>query len=208
MERNELHSVNLTRRQRVTSHDDGGRTSDNGERTVKSDAYIARQARRRPRLLKQWLERVESRFLGTPVDVQPHDAILLALRIAAGEVKYCDAQVTRLSEDELFERPESLIWVESPDGESNLLTEKRNGEVISRWVSLRRDAVDRMARYAKMAIDVGIEEREVNMTLRDAHQVATFFECVMNDIGLSQSQRVKLGPAMRRHITTTMDGSQ
>jgi hypothetical protein len=65
-----------------------------------------------------------------------------------------------------------------------------------------------MARYAKMAIDVGIEEREVNMTLRDAHQVATFFECVMNDIGLSQSQRVKLGPAMRRHITTTMDGSQ
>lgn len=139
--------------------------------------------------LHRWLKRVDDRFMGTPLDVDPHDALLHAIRIAAGEVAYCDAQIRRLEEDELFERPRKKTYQRLPSGSLELIEERRDAEVISRWVSLRRDAADRMARYSKMAIDAGIDERRVAVAERVADVIAPLLQNLADDLNLTSKQR-------------------
>lgn len=142
--------------------------------------------------LKDWLERVDDRFMGSPIDMDPHEALLQAIRIAAGEVAYCDAQVRRLSEDELFERPNRETYVRLPSGSLEVVEIKRDEEVISRWVRLRRDAADRMAKYAKQAIDAGIDERRVAVAERVADVLAPLLQNLADDLQLTSEQRGKL----------------
>ncbi len=130
---------------------------------------------------RNWLERVDGRFMGTPVDVNPHDAILWAMRTAAGEVHYCDAQIRKLSADEIFERPEKVSTITSDQFDS--VTETLNEEIVSRWVSLRKDAIERMAKSAKMALDVGIDERQVKLAEEQAQQLVSIISAVLVDLG-------------------------
>jgi hypothetical protein len=153
--------------------------------------------------LKSWLERVDDRFMGSPIDVHPHEALLHALRVTAGEVAYCDEQIRKLQEDELFERPAETYYAQMPSGAWQLIEEKRDAEVISRWVQLRDGSLDRMAKYSKMALDVGIEERTVQLAERQAELVTRFFESVLDELELTPEQYEKLGPAMRKNLVLT-----
>ncbi len=130
--------------------------------------------------LRNYLERVPGRFMGTPVEVAPHDAILWALRTTAGEVVYCDEQIRRLGEAELFERPTKTT---EQSGDFDTYSKVEDPEVISRWVQLRDSAVDRMAKYAKMALDVGIEERQIQLAETQAHQLVSVITAVLTDLG-------------------------
>src|SRR5437763_3860755 len=47
---------------------------------------------------------LELRAMGRPIDVDPHEAILLCIRIAAGELGYATSKVTQLEENELLVR--------------------------------------------------------------------------------------------------------
>jgi hypothetical protein len=142
--------------------------------------------------MQDWLGRVDDRFMGTAVDVEPHEALLWAIRLAAGEVAYCDAQISRLHEDELFERPLRQTYMQMPSGAFDLVEEKRDPEIVSRWAHLRKDAADRMARYAKMAIDAGIDERRVAVAERVADILAPLLENLAEDLSLTAKQRAKL----------------
>jgi hypothetical protein len=164
------------------------------------DRVTAKEARRQPSVVKEWLTRVDGRFMGTPTDIHPHDAILKAIRITNGEIDYCDAQIARLCEDELFERPLTVILAEMPDGNKELITQKRDAEVLSRWVLLRQAATDRLARYSKMALDIGIEEAQLKLAEREADMVSDYLEAVISDLSLTPDQRRKLGPSMRKHL--------
>lgn len=164
------------------------------------DKSVARRAQADPTVLRGWLDRVEGRFMGIPEDVSPIDALANAMKIAAGEVRYCTEQIARLSDEELFERPTRTVYAEMPSGGWEMVEEARDAEVISRWHQLRSAAMDRMARYAKMALDVGLEERQQALHEKQAALIARFFESVMNEVELSDEQRKLLGPTMRRHL--------
>jgi hypothetical protein len=164
------------------------------------DRAVARRAQSNPAVLLDWLERVEGRFMGVPADVSPEDALANAMRIAAGEVAYCTQQIARLSDDELFERPTRTVYAEMPSGSWEMVSEVRDAEVITRWHQLRTSAMDRMARYAKMALDVGLEDRQLAIHEKQAAVIARFFEAVMNEVELTDEQRKMLGPTMRRHL--------
>lgn len=150
--------------------------------------------------LANWMARVELRFFGSPVDMHPHEAIMFALRVTAGEVAYCDAQIERLSEDETYERPVRTIYSLMPDGHGEYIQERRDAEILSRWASLRASAIDRMARYAKMAIEVGVSELEVKLAESESKIIASFFEACMDDLELTSEQREQVGVSMRKHI--------
>lgn len=143
--------------------------------------------------LLYWLERVDGRFMGAPLDVEPHEALLHAIRVTAGEVSYCDQQITRLSEEELFEKPTRTVVTDS-DEFSSVVT-YRGEDVISRWVSLRTLAVERMAKYSKMALDAGIAERQVQVAERFADAIAPLFKGLVEDLNLTPEQ-AKLLPAV------------
>jgi hypothetical protein len=138
--------------------------------------------------------------MGTPTDIHPHDAILKVIRITNGEIDYCDKQIARLCEDELFERPLQIVRAVMPDGNAEYITEKRDAEVLSRWVLLRQAATDRLARYSKMALDIGIEEAQLTLAEREADMVSHYLEAVISDLSLTPEQRRQIGPAMRRHL--------
>jgi len=148
--------------------------------------------RRNKTSMVDWLGRVDDRFMGTAVDIDPYDALLWAIRLSAGEVAYCDAQISRLHEDELFERPARHTYMQLPSGAFELVEEKRDPETVSRWQYLRKDAADRMARYAKMAIDAGIDERRVAVAERVADILAPLLENLAEDLSLTAKQRAKL----------------
>jgi hypothetical protein len=163
------------------------------------DSVIARALNGNTTSLLTWLERVETRFYGVPTDIGAADAILYALRITAGEVEYADAQISRLTEDELFERPTTTHYVVMPDGTGEYVEEKRDSETITRWVYLRQSAVDRMAKYARMAIELGLSEREVAFAKQEAKLIAIYIEAIMDDLELTKDQRSQVGESMRRH---------
>lgn len=133
--------------------------------------------------------------MGTALDVDPHDALLHCIRIAAGEVAYCDAQISRLEEDELFERPTKKQMARMPSGKLILVEERRDAEVISRWIQFRDNAVDRMARYSKMALDAGIDERRVAVAERVADVLTPLLQNLADDLMLTPQQR-ELLPAV------------
>jgi len=141
------------------------------------------------------MERVDDRFMGTPIDVDPHDAIVHAIRITAGEVRYCDEQIRRLTEDELFERPLETSIQQLPSGKWVQIEEKRTGEVISRWVTLRDDALANLVKYSKWAIEVGIDERRVRVAERVADVIAPLLSDLAIDLNLNDEQR-RLLPAV------------
>jgi hypothetical protein len=168
--------------------------------TERWDRVTAKEARRHPSTLHDWLTRVDGRFMGTPTDIHPHDAILKVIRITNGEIDYCDMQIAKLCEAELFEQPLTVIRAEMPDGNTEYITQKRDAEVLSRWVLLRQAATDRLARYSKMALDIGIEEAQLKLAEREADLVSHYLEAVLTDLSLTPDQRKKLGPSMRRHL--------
>jgi hypothetical protein len=164
------------------------------------EAVATRQNNGNDTALRNWLERVEDRFMGTPTDIHPLDGLNQAIRITWGEVRYCDEQIRKLHEDELFERPLSVKEVEMGDGLWSV-EQKRDTEQISRWQQLRATSVERLARFSKMALDVGLEERQMQLAEREATMIARYFEAVMGDLDLTEEQRSKLGPSMRKHLS-------
>jgi hypothetical protein len=146
--------------------------------------------------LSDWLGRVDDRFMGTAIEVDPHEAIVAGISICAGEVAYCEAQISRLAEDELFERPLLTELVEMPfSHEFNTITEKRDAEVISRWVSLRDSAVDRMVKYSKIALDLGIAQERVNAATRVADAMVPLLKRLPQALSLTAEQQALL-PAL------------
>lgn len=149
---------------------------------------------------QSWLERVDGRFMGVPLDVTPEEAVIGALHLTAGEVAYCNEQIARLTDDELFERPARETYVEMPSGRCELVEVKVDPEQLSRWVQIRDSAIDRMAKYARMAAEMGVEERTIALAERQSKYITDFVEQVLEDIELTPRQHKRLGPAMRRHL--------
>lgn len=174
---------------------------------ISQDGRYAERAQQRDTVLRGWLERVEGRFFGTPTDIEPAEAIMLAIRITNGEIIYCDEQIARLSEDELFERPLKTMYAEMPSGEFEIVEEKRDAEVLSRWVSFRDNAVERLARYAKMALDVGIEERQIQLAEQQAQQLVAVITSILTDLGHDLQDIHTREVVRRRLIATSVDST-
>jgi hypothetical protein len=156
--------------------------------------------------LTDWLGRVDDRFMGTAIEVDPHEAIIAGISICAGEVAYCEAQISRIGEDELFERPLFTELVEMPfSHELNSITEKRDAEVISRWVSLRDSAVDRMVKYSKIAIDLGIDQQRVNAATRVADAMVPLLQRLPQALSLTVEQQALL-PALISATLKELEG--
>jgi len=150
--------------------------------------------------MRDWLARVDDRFMGTPIDVDPYEAILHAIRVCAGEVAYCDAQVRRLSDAELFERPAETTMAQLPSGKWIVVEETRNAEVISRWVTLRDAAMDQMVIYSEKAVKLGIDERRVRVAERVADVLAPLLSNLADDLRLTPEQRHLLPAVIDRNL--------
>jgi hypothetical protein len=67
---------------------------------------------------------------------------------------------------------------------------------------------ERAARIAKLAHEMGVDERLVNLAEHQTALVAQLLEAVADDIELTKEQRQALGPAVRRQLALMQNGSK
>lgn len=139
----------------------------------------------------------ELRFMGVALDVEPTDALLTCVRTAAGHLAYLTRKVE-----------------EVPPGGELQQAPNQNGQVLHVWARLQQDAIERLARVCKMALDAGVAERRVRLAERAGQQIAAAIERALEGMDLSNAQRAELGRRVSVELAvleatdeTTIDGT-
>lgn len=130
----------------------------------------------------------DMRFMGVPIDVEPTDALLMAVRTAAGHLAYLTAKVSTVADDDVLE---------SPNGRD---------QSLHVWGRLQQDAVDRLARVSKMALDAGVAERWVSLAQRAGEQIVGALEAAMRDVKLPPREAAALGRAFATQLVALEAG--
>lgn len=126
--------------------------------------------------------------MATPVRVSPGQAMAAVMDLTAGQLLLATQKVAELSDTELFVK-------------RNYDKAADTWEMIpNHWVALQRTLQADLAKFAKMAADAGIAERETVMKEAQTRMIATMMEAVFNELGLDPDQREKLGPAIRKQL--------
>jgi hypothetical protein len=121
--------------------------------------------------------------LGTAIPVSPAQLMKACVDLTAGSLTWAMRLVAEVGDDE----------VDEPRGRmrSRVFAEER----------------ERAARIAKMAADLGVDERLASLAEHQTAMVAQVFEAVADEIELTKEQRQALGPAVRRQLASMQNGS-
>lgn len=109
----------------------------------------------------------ELQSLGVAVYVDPIDAITESIWQTNGTVAYLQRRVQELEHDVTVDNEERVL------------------------VKLYNQALERLARLAKLALDAGLEERQVRLAEDQGRLVAELFRAALDDreLGLSELQK-------------------
>lgn len=151
------------------------------------------------------------------LNVTPWEALLTAVRIAAGKVAFCESKLAEAQSDlELEGRVERL-----GEGAEAMLIHPDTREPLgvgaftdlSFWVEKSEYWHDKLARVAKMAIDAGVAEKLVQAQMIQVQLVTRPIEAALAVLELSHEQELEVRAAMRRELAAiesenaaTLDG--
>jgi hypothetical protein len=116
--------------------------------------------------------------LGSELDVGPLDALLLAVRLAAGSVAYYRLKLQAV-----------------PEGT----------DVPATLVEGYERSLDRLTRSSKAAVDGGVAERQVRIAERVAERISLAAEEAMAELELAPAQRSRFAEAFGRALTRLED---
>ncbi len=133
---------------------------------------------------KQAAHRERANMVTRPLDIDPGQAILGAMRSAAGEVAWATAELHGMTDEEL---------VSEQDGEHFKLRFKHRAE-------------ERLVKFARAAVDMGVEVAKVRIAQAQLTLMAQLVERVVERLDLDEEQRKGLGPAIRAELGTFVQG--
>ena len=142
------------------------------------------------------------RVMGMPIDVDPVQALLNVIRMTAGEVEYATLMVAGLSPDQAVE-----TFTEEQSGSEISYTKTTNVATLNIWIRTRHDAMDRLARYAKMAIDAGVAERQVRVAERMGGMLGNLITAVLGELKLSPAQAEIAPMVVQRQLALVAGGA-
>jgi hypothetical protein len=120
-------------------------------------------------------------FMGAPKEINPLDAIIWCIQITAGEVEWLTLKIGEIDEEQ---------WIEhTPLG--------KQMHVLQRT---RADAQDRLVRYSRDAIQLGLAERAIRMAEQFGLTIARLLENVAADLKLNASQQHQWPRIVKRHL--------
>ena len=170
-------------------------------------------AKTRDKALGAW---IMGHAFAAQLDVNPWEALLMAVRIAAGKVAYIESVLASAKSDlELEGRavveldgggseggpggPQSRLLLHPDTGEPLGVGEYRD---LSWWVEKGELWHDRMARCAKMAVDAGIAAWQVERVEAEAAAIATVLNGIIDELGdeITESQVARLRARMRSEL--------
>lgn len=124
-------------------------------------------------------------FMGAPKDMHPLDAIMWCIRITAGEIEWLSEQIAKID-------------AENKDGE--WFEHTVIGKQMNILVRERSTAQDRLVKYSKDALSLGIAERAVRLAEQYGHTLARLFEGVLGDLKLTTEQKKMAPHVIRKHM--------
>lgn len=127
------------------------------------------------------------RIMGEEMDVEPHEALLTCVRIAAGEVAYCSAEI-----EQLDKATESTMF----------------GKKLDMWIEVRQHATLRLANFAKIALAAGVAERQVQLAERYGEMLAELIGGILKELKLTPGQQKKAPGIVSRHLHVLEGGAQ
>jgi hypothetical protein len=147
------------------------------------------------------LARREALVMGGPLDMEPHEALLECIRIAAGEVRYASERIAELEESDavgpvVSTRP--LKYEKGAESISERVFEE-GAPAVHIWIEVRHRAMDRLVNYSKIAIAAGIEERRVRIAEQQGNLLAQAIRGILEELGVAN--RPEVPTIVRRHLT-------
>lgn len=134
---------------------------------------------------------------GSPIETDPTQAVLDVLSWTAGHVAWLRDRVRATS-------PEALVWgvtteVDHQSGEFPGL-DTTHAAKPNIWVELYGQERDRLVRMAKVAHDMGIEERRLVLAERVGGLMADLLRGVLDELDLTDAQQAAARLAVPRHL--------
>ena len=151
------------------------------------------------------LARREAMVMGVPLPMEPGDAILQCIAIAAGEVRYASEQIAML---DISEAAGSVVTThirplkheKGADSLTEIVEEVRHeAPALHIWIVTRRQAMDRLVQYSVAALKAGVEERRVRIAENIGQAIADTIRGVLKDLGVADDPRAP--DVVRRHLT-------
>jgi hypothetical protein len=127
-------------------------------------------------------------MLGVQWDIGPLEALLLCIKIRAGEVRWLSDRMAELDEK---------AWVE----------DTIVGKQFHLYARERQKAMQDLARFSQMAISLGIAERAVKVAETYGDLIAKLIQGILGDLDLTAEQRAKVPLVVRKHLIM-LDGAQ
>jgi len=161
---------------------------------------------------KAELERVrrEMTVMGQPIDVDPFEALLNVIRVTEGEIRFASLMIAELEHDaavvtsrSVKTRPLNLGGMDGEDRDRTVeeITETNDAK-LTLWLRVRQEAMDRQAKYAKMALDAGIDERLVRVEEQQGQIINVMLQGIFADLGLTGDPRLPM--VVRKHLESVV----
>jgi hypothetical protein len=121
---------------------------------------------------------------GAPPDVDALAELAKLINTSAGCVRFYERQCAAL-------RPDALVWGDAEarqDSRGVTVTQKAE---VNLWLRLFNDERRHLAQLCKVAIDAGLQEREVRLAEQHGALVAEVLRLVLSDLELTPDQQSK-----------------
>ena len=158
------------------------------------------------------LAKREAAVMGQPLPVDPGDALLQCIQIAAGEVQYASLRIAELDDDQAVveqRQVKTRPLSEGKDGEDphttvEEVTTSTTAE-LHIWIRVRQQAMDRLVNYSSVAIKAGLEERRVKIAEQTGQLIASAVRGILEELGVAD--RPETPAVVRRHLTLVAGGA-
>lgn len=128
-------------------------------------------------------------LFGTPIEINPLDALIMCIKTVAGEVQWLGQKMAELDES---------AWVE----------QTIVGKQFHLYARERTRRMQDLARFSEMAIRLGIEERAIKLAETYGELLARLLQGILGDLELNAAQRAKAPSIISKHLLLIEGGAE
>lgn len=141
----------------------------------------------------------EARVMGFPIDIDPMEGLLVVIRISAGEIAYMTDRISELTPKKAIIKKKKTIS-RAGDLDSYEEVEESNEAGLNIWISARHQAMERFAKFCKMAIDAGVAERQVKVAEGMGQMMGHLLSAVLGELNLNEAQKALAPSVVQKHM--------
>lgn len=146
------------------------------------------------------MEQMRIAVMGAALDVDPMEALMWCVRITAGEVAYSSTKVAELREEDAIVRPVTTTERTLIGDQGASHEEEQAPEELNLWIRIRQNAVERLAKFSKMAIDAGHVERTVRLAEQAGESLVPALQHLLQGLELTAEQEQRAPELLREML--------